>query len=90
MQYVCVAKCYFGGKLYMLGDILHWSDETSKPPNHFEPVEKVIQEKKEKVEETKSKIDTLRDELGKLGKPFDKRWGESKLKHQLVLAKKGM
>ena len=89
MNYVCITRCLLNGRLYLENEILNWPEGEDKPPHHFQPVEKVEQEKKEKAEQVQSEEDEVKAELNALGKQFDKRWGLSKLRHLLTITKKG-
>lgn len=58
------------------------------PPHHFRPLDAVEKEKQEEETQAKSELEGVKDELNRIGKPFDKRLGLSKLKNLLIVAKK--
>lgn len=89
-KYVCIRKCYFQTRLWEEGDILHWTEEIP-PVRHFqltegEPVVIKVEVKPETNDE--DDIEKVRAELDEAKVPYDRRWGITKLRHELIIAKK--
>ena len=85
-EFVCVTKCFYNNILYAEGSPYVANDD-EKVPHHFEERGKVEAEKEAKVEEVNDGIVTLQKQLDTLGKPYDRRWGVSRLEAELTLAK---
>lgn len=89
-KYVCVRKCFYNNRLFEEGEIFVTKD---KVPRHFNLVEADKEEaKSETADETPSAedgLEKLRMELEGYKKPFDRRWGITRLQHEIQLAKGG-
>lgn len=85
MRFVCKRKCQHNGVIWQVGQIL---ESEVIPPIHFVSLDAEIADKTVKKEETISEIEAVKAELTGLGVVFDKRWGLTKLKNELLNAKK--
>lgn len=103
MRFRCTNTCFYKGQLHTAGGAgIEWEGEVVKcpeckgtgcrkcggtgrihPPHHFTPEGEIAA-----PVANMNEIETLRNELTEMGVPFDRRWGVSKLKGEMMAAKK--
>ncbi len=90
MNLICIKTCFWG-TLITEGQVITVDSESEIPPSvrpFFDVQEKVEAEKIIVKENKINEITELRNELEKLGKPFDLRWSKATLEGKLQVARR--
>ena len=70
MKYECVTKCFYGGRLYEVGDTAEFS--AVNPPSHFVPVDAEEKPVEKPVEKHGAEPEPVKPKKGRTAKAKEK------------------